>query len=102
MSATDAGPVGRGSWVEHAESALAQAGRRRGGARRAMLELLDRQSCALTALQIEAARPYSLYGRGVAKRKRGDVPGGNADMARAKAKVPGIAEEFAKYGVPGF
>jgi Fur family ferric uptake transcriptional regulator len=55
MSATDAGPVGRGSWVEHAESALAQAGRRRGGARRAMLELLDRQSCALTALQIEAA-----------------------------------------------
>jgi hypothetical protein len=38
----------------------------------------------------------------VARRKRGDISGGNADMARAKAKVPGIAEEFAKYGVAAF
>ncbi len=42
-------------WVQEAEAALAAAGHRRGGARRAVLELLDRQDCALTALEIEDA-----------------------------------------------
>ena len=40
-------------WVSDAEQALAEAGYRRGGARRAVLELLDAQSCALSALEIE-------------------------------------------------
>lgn len=40
-------------WADRAESALAASGRRRGGARRAVLELLARQECALTAQQIE-------------------------------------------------
>ncbi len=44
-----------GSWVERAEATLAAAGRKRGGARRAMLELLDGETCALTAVQIEDA-----------------------------------------------
>jgi Fur family ferric uptake transcriptional regulator len=43
------------SWVERAEAALAAAGRKRGGARRALLELLAAQECALTALEIEDA-----------------------------------------------
>jgi Fur family transcriptional regulator, ferric uptake regulator len=43
------------SWVEQAEAALAAAGRKRGGARRALLELLGAQECALTALEIEDA-----------------------------------------------
>jgi Fur family transcriptional regulator, ferric uptake regulator len=42
-------------WVARAESALADAGYRRGGARRALLELVDAQSCALTAIEIEDA-----------------------------------------------
>jgi Fur family ferric uptake transcriptional regulator len=42
-------------WVDRAEVALAAAGHKRGGARRAVLELLDEQACALTALQIEDA-----------------------------------------------
>jgi Fur family transcriptional regulator, ferric uptake regulator len=42
-------------WVEHAESVLSQAGYRRGGARGAVLELLDSQSCALTAIEMEDA-----------------------------------------------
>jgi Fur family transcriptional regulator, ferric uptake regulator len=52
-------------WVEQAEAALAAAGRKRGGARRALLELLAAQECALTALEIEdalrarSARPVS-------------------------------------------
>jgi Fur family ferric uptake transcriptional regulator len=40
-------------WAEAAEQALAEAGYRRGGARRAMLELLDEQACALSAIEIE-------------------------------------------------
>jgi Fur family ferric uptake transcriptional regulator len=43
----------RNDWVSTAERALTHAGYRRGGARRAVLELLDEQSCALSALEIE-------------------------------------------------
>jgi Fur family ferric uptake transcriptional regulator len=44
-----------GSWVDRAEATLAAAGRKRGGARRAVLELLDSETCALTAVEIEDA-----------------------------------------------
>ena len=40
-------------WVEHAMSELGRAGHRRGGARTAVVELLDRQSCARSALEID-------------------------------------------------
>ena len=39
-----------------------------------------------------------LYGRGLAKTKKGDASGA-ADIAAAKAIHPSIAEDFAKYGV---
>jgi Fur family ferric uptake transcriptional regulator len=52
------------SWVERAEATLAAAGHRRGGARRALLELLDAQDCALTAIEIEDA----LRGQGARRR----------------------------------
>jgi Fur family ferric uptake transcriptional regulator len=42
-------------WAERAAQALSDAGYRRGGARRAILELLDEQSCALSAVEIQAA-----------------------------------------------
>ncbi len=62
-SMSDAGPVGHAAgpveqaagWVESAEVALAEAGHKRGGARRAVLELLGVESCALTAVEIEHA-----------------------------------------------
>lgn len=41
------------AWADHAEAALAAAGRRYGGARRALLLLLGEQRCALTATEIE-------------------------------------------------
>jgi Fur family ferric uptake transcriptional regulator len=44
-----------GGWIERAEATLSEAGHKRGGARRALLELLDAQQCALTAAQIEDA-----------------------------------------------
>ena len=40
-----------------------------------------------------------LYVRGMAKLKKGDIAGGNADIASAKAGKADIAEEYAKYGV---
>ncbi len=42
-------------WTEYAEATLAAAGHKRGGARRAVLELLAQQRCALTAVEIEDA-----------------------------------------------
>ena len=46
-------------WSEHAQERLSAAGYRRGGARQVVIELLDEQACALSALDIEdaAARP---------------------------------------------
>jgi Fur family ferric uptake transcriptional regulator len=48
-------PAAAGDWVERAETTLSAAGRKRGGARRALLELLAGQECALTAVEIEDA-----------------------------------------------
>lgn len=45
----------RAHWGEHAAQALARAGYRRGGARGAIVELLDEQPCALSAAEIEQA-----------------------------------------------
>jgi Fur family ferric uptake transcriptional regulator len=43
------------NWAEHAAAELGAAGYRRGAARDAMLSLLDRQHCALSAFDIEDA-----------------------------------------------
>lgn len=43
------------TWVRHARQVLAQSGRHTGQARHALLELLDSQTCALSALEIEDA-----------------------------------------------
>src|ERR1700712_3739333 len=40
-------------WSQHAVEQLSGAGYRRGGARQAVIELLDEQPCALSALDIE-------------------------------------------------
>jgi Fur family ferric uptake transcriptional regulator len=42
-------------WLTQAEAALAAAGRKKGGARRAVLELLGGERCALSAIEIEDA-----------------------------------------------
>ena len=41
------------SWRDHTLATLAEAGYRRGGARNAIVELLDGQDCALTAQEID-------------------------------------------------
>jgi len=55
-----------GGWAAQAATRLAEAGYRRGGARAALLELLDVQHCALSAAEIEDAL-RSHGGRGVAR-----------------------------------
>jgi len=51
------------------------------------------------ALRRNPKQAGSLYGRGLAKLKKGDAAGGEADIAAAKAIRADIAEEFARYGV---
>jgi Fur family ferric uptake transcriptional regulator len=70
----------RSSWAEQAAQALASAGYRRGGARRAILELLDEQPCALSAVEIQAA---------LGERRR--------DVSRAS--VYRVMEELAEIGL---
>jgi Fur family transcriptional regulator, ferric uptake regulator len=47
------GPNRDSAWVEHALVALGDAGYHRGGARLAVVELLARQDCAMTAIEID-------------------------------------------------
>ena len=53
-------------WTDHASDELARAGYRRGGARAAVVDLLARQPCALSALEIEEALRHA-GGRRVAR-----------------------------------
>src|SRR4051794_9255224 len=53
------------SWREHTLATLASAGYRRGGARNAVVALLERQRCALTAQEIDDL--LRAEGRGVGR-----------------------------------
>jgi Fur family ferric uptake transcriptional regulator len=50
-----AAPERSSTWAADAAAALSRAGYRRGGARSAIVELLDEQPCALSAAEIEVA-----------------------------------------------
>ena len=57
-----------GGWYDRASRALSDAGYRRGAARRAVLQLLDNQPCAATAIEIEdALRQHSSATRAVSR-----------------------------------
>ncbi len=43
------------TWSEHVHAVLARAGMKRGGARERIIDLLAREACALTAVEIEDA-----------------------------------------------
>jgi tetratricopeptide (TPR) repeat protein len=53
------------------------------------------------ALDLRDDLTLSLYGRGVAKRAKGDIAGGNADIAAAKRDEPDIANIMRRLGVTG-
>lgn len=52
-----------------------------------------------SALRIEPALATALYGRGLARIKKGDATGGNADLAAAAKLEQKIAENFSHYGI---
>jgi tetratricopeptide (TPR) repeat protein len=55
---------------------------------------------ALTKFQVsQGFEAYSLYGRGIAKLRKGDVAGGNADIAAALERDRDMAGKMAKMGV---
>ena len=59
-------------------------------------------SAIATATSAMVKRPKfagAFYVRGLAKLAKGDQAGGAADIAAAKAIDPGVADEYAKYGV---
>ena len=51
------------------------------------------------ALQIDRKMASSLYGRGTAKRLKGDATGGDADIEAARAIRPSVADEMAQIGI---
>jgi hypothetical protein len=51
------------------------------------------------ALLLQPGRTTSLYGRGIAKLKKGDLAGGNDDISAAQRKDPSIVGQFHAYGV---
>jgi len=50
-------------------------------------------------LKIDPNMASALYGRGIAKRRKGDASGGKADIEAARAVKADIAEVFDRYGV---
>jgi len=65
--------------------------------------LLKRYDAAITdydaALKIRSDDAYSLFGRGAAKFKKGDLKGADADVVQAQALKPDIAEYMAVLGI---
>jgi Fur family ferric uptake transcriptional regulator len=51
-------PASEETWSDRALVALFEAGFRRGGGRRQVIRLLERQDCALTALEIDRRLPH--------------------------------------------
>lgn len=51
------------------------------------------------ALRNDPNRPLALYGRGAVRVAGGDVKGGKADQAAARALLPGVDQEFSIYGI---
>ncbi len=83
--ASNVSPKTGNSWADRAERSLGDAGYRRGGARRAVLELLGGQPCALTAIEIEQALA---------------VAGGDSHPRRvSRASIYRILEELQRIGL---
>lgn len=51
------------------------------------------------ALRLQPNDRNALYGRGVARRKKGDAAGGNADMEAAMKINPRLQQEFVQFGI---
>ena len=50
-------------------------------------------------LRVNPDDAYALFGRGLAKRMKGDLSGGDGDMVAAQALRPGISDDLARLGI---
>ena len=50
-------------------------------------------------LNIRSDDPYSLFGRGVAKYRKGDLKGADADFVHVQMLKPDVAEYMASIGI---
>jgi hypothetical protein len=50
-------------------------------------------------LKVDPKAAMSLYGRGIAKRLKGDATGSDGDLEAALAIQPSVADEMAIYGI---
>lgn len=53
-----------------------------------------------SALRSDPKLASALYGRGVAKLKKGNKTGSDADISAAKTIQARIGDQFARYGLP--
>jgi len=100
----DPAETATGEWIERAEATLTAAGHRRGGARRALLELLDAQECALSAQEIEdALRKDALRaqvaGQGKSAKGPAGATAGGASAAASGASIGARGANTASKGV---
>jgi len=51
------------------------------------------------ALRINPTNAWALFERGVAKRRNGDLAGGDTDISASRAIDPKAEMEFARFGV---
>ena len=51
------------------------------------------------ALKLDPKNPGALYGRGMAKIKKGDRTGGGSDVSAAKSMKSDIADDFSRHGI---
>ena len=51
------------------------------------------------SLKVDPQRARALYGRGLARSRKGEGPAGIADMSTASGIQSNISSEFARYGV---
>jgi hypothetical protein len=57
-----------------------------------------RHAGGTAALKLSSSSASALYGRGIAKRSKGDTAGGETDIAAANAIEAGLAETY-EYGI---
>jgi len=51
------------------------------------------------ALRLTPSNAHALFGRGMAKRKKGDLAGSDADLAAARTIAPQVGADYATYGL---
>ena len=69
------------------------------GGPQSLAEVRDTIADYDAALNLNPQLASSRYGRGIAKRQKGDLVGASVDIAAARAIKADVAEDYARYGI---